>query len=84
MTTVTAKAKVALVTGADSGIGRVTARELATRIAGTDATAYAVHPGIVATDIRRSLSCPLAALFKRLMVTPEEVCSHQPLLRHRA
>lgn len=47
-------------------------RELATRLAGTGVTAYAVHPGIVATDIWRSLPGPLAALVKRFMVTPEE------------
>lgn len=47
-------------------------RELATRLAGSGVTAYAVHPGIVATDIWRSLPGPLAALVKRFMVTPEE------------
>lgn len=47
-------------------------RELARRLDGTGVTAYAVHPGIVATDIWRSLPGPLAALVKRFMVTPEE------------
>lgn len=47
-------------------------RELALRLEGTGVTTYAVHPGIVATNIWRALPDPLVAVLKRFMVTPEE------------
>lgn len=47
-------------------------KELARRLEGSGVTTYAVHPGIVASDIWRGLPRPVAALLKRLMVTVEE------------
>ena len=47
------------------------AKELARRLAGTGVTTYALHPGVVATDIWRRLPRPLRWLAKRFMITPE-------------
>jgi NAD(P)-dependent dehydrogenase (short-subunit alcohol dehydrogenase family) len=47
-------------------------RELARRWAGSGVTAYAVHPGVVATGIWRRLPGPLRWLVTRFMITPEE------------
>jgi len=47
-------------------------RELARRWAGSGVTAYAVHPGVVATGIWRRLPRPLRWLATRSMLSPEE------------
>jgi NAD(P)-dependent dehydrogenase (short-subunit alcohol dehydrogenase family) len=47
-------------------------RELARRWAGSGVTAYALHPGVVATGIWRELPGPLRWLVTRFMISPEE------------
>jgi NAD(P)-dependent dehydrogenase (short-subunit alcohol dehydrogenase family) len=47
-------------------------KELARRLAGTDITTYAVHPGVVATDAWRRIPPPFRWLVKRFMLTPEQ------------
>jgi retinol dehydrogenase-12 len=46
-------------------------REIARRWAGSGITAYALHPGVIATDIWRSVPQPLRWLMTRWMKTPE-------------
>jgi retinol dehydrogenase 12 len=46
--------------------------ELARRLAGTGVTTYALHPGVVATDVWRSVPWPVRSLIKLGMITPEE------------
>ena len=46
-------------------------RELARRLAGTQVTTYALHPGVVATDVWRRVPWPFRGLIKRRMITPE-------------
>jgi retinol dehydrogenase 12 len=48
------------------------AREIARRWAGSGITAYALHPGVIATDIWRSVPRPLRGLLTFWMKTPEE------------
>ncbi len=48
------------------------AKELARRLEGTRVTTYAVHPGVVASDIWRRLPQPLRALGKLWMISNEE------------
>ena len=48
------------------------ARELARRWAGSGVTSYALHPGVIATDIWRHVPQPLRWLLTRWMVTPEQ------------
>jgi retinol dehydrogenase-12 len=47
------------------------AKELARRLAGTGVTTYALHPGVVATDVWRRVPSPLRWLIKRFMISPE-------------
>lgn len=47
-------------------------KELARRLEGTGVTTYAVHPGVVATDVWRRVPGPLRWLIKRFMITPEQ------------
>ena len=47
-------------------------KELARRLDGTGITTYAVHPGVVATDVWRRIPRPLRWLVKRFMLTPEQ------------
>jgi len=47
-------------------------RGLARRLEGTGVTTYALHPGVVATDIWRRLPGPLGWLAKRFMISPEQ------------
>lgn len=47
-------------------------RELAKRLDGTGVTTYAVHPGVVATDVWREVPAPLRWLMKKLMLTSEQ------------
>jgi retinol dehydrogenase 12 len=46
--------------------------ELARRLAGTGVTSYALHPGVVATDVWRRVPAPLRWLIKRSMLTPDQ------------
>jgi retinol dehydrogenase-12 len=61
-------------------------KELARRLAGTGVTTYAVHPGVVATDVWRRVPAPLRWVIKKFMITPEEgaqssiVCATSPSL----
>jgi retinol dehydrogenase 12 len=47
-------------------------KELARRLAGTAVTTYAVHPGVVATDVWRKVPSPVRWVMKKFMITPEE------------
>lgn len=47
-------------------------KELARRLEGTGITTYAVHPGVVATDVWRRVPAPLRWLIKQFMITPEQ------------
>jgi NAD(P)-dependent dehydrogenase (short-subunit alcohol dehydrogenase family) len=46
--------------------------ELGRRLVGTGVTTYALHPGVVATDVWRALPWPLADLLKLFLVSPEK------------
>lgn len=46
--------------------------ELARRLAGSGVTTYALHPGVVASDVWRSVPRPLRSLIKLGMITNEE------------
>jgi retinol dehydrogenase-12 len=48
------------------------AAELARRLEGTGVTAYSLHPGVIASDIWRSVPRPLRSLMMAFMVTTEE------------
>jgi retinol dehydrogenase-12 len=48
------------------------AKELGRRLDGTGVTTYALHPGVVATDVWRRVPGPLRWLIKRFMITPEQ------------
>jgi dehydrogenase/reductase SDR family protein 13 len=47
-------------------------KELARRLDGTGVTTYAVHPGVVATDVWRRVPAPLRWLIKKFMITPQQ------------
>jgi retinol dehydrogenase-12 len=47
-------------------------KELARKLEGTKITTYAVHPGVVATDIWVRVPGPLRWIVKKFMITPEE------------
>jgi retinol dehydrogenase-12 len=47
-------------------------KELARRLDGTQVTTYAVHPGVVATEIWKRVPGPARWLIKKFMITPEE------------
>ncbi|HWI09876.1 MAG TPA: SDR family oxidoreductase [Burkholderiaceae bacterium] len=46
--------------------------ELARRLAGSGVSTYALHPGVVASDVWRSVPWPLRSLIKLLMLSTEE------------
>ena len=46
--------------------------ELSRRLAGSGVTTYALHPGVVASDVWRSLPRPLLPLIKMWMISTEE------------
>ena len=48
------------------------AQELARRLEGSGVTTYALHPGVIASDIWRSVPWPVRPLMKRRMRTPEQ------------
>ena len=47
-------------------------KELAQRLEGSGVTAYALHPGVVATDVWRSVPWPFDKIIKRFMISSEE------------
>lgn len=47
-------------------------KELARRLEGTGVTTYALHPGVVATDVWRRVPGPVRWVMKKFMVTPEQ------------
>jgi retinol dehydrogenase-12 len=47
------------------------AKELARKLEGTTVTTYAVHPGVVATDVWRRVPAPVRWVIKKFMITPE-------------
>ena len=47
-------------------------QELARQVAGTDVTAYAVHPGVVASNIWRQVPWPIRPIALRFMISVEE------------
>jgi NAD(P)-dependent dehydrogenase (short-subunit alcohol dehydrogenase family) len=47
-------------------------KALARRLDGTGVTTYAVHPGVVATDVWRQVPAPVRWVIKRFMITPED------------
>jgi retinol dehydrogenase-12 len=47
-------------------------QELARRLAGTGVTAYALHPGVVASDIWRRVPWPVRSLVTRRMLTVDQ------------
>lgn len=48
------------------------AAELSRRLQGTGVTTYALHPGVVATDVWRSVPWPLDRLIKYFMISTEQ------------
>lgn len=46
--------------------------ELGRRLAGSGVTSYAVHPGVVASDVWRSVPWPIRPLMKLAMISAEE------------
>jgi retinol dehydrogenase 12 len=48
------------------------AQELGRRLAGDGVTTYALHPGVIASDIWRRIPWPVEPLMKRFMRSPEE------------
>lgn len=46
--------------------------ELGRRLAGSGVTTYALHPGVVASDVWRAVPWPIRPLMKLGMITPEE------------
>jgi retinol dehydrogenase-12 len=61
-------------------------KELARQLEGSEVTTYALHPGVVATDVWRRVPGPVRWLMKRFMITPEQgaqaslVCATAPEL----
>lgn len=61
-------------------------KELGRRLYGTGVTAYAVHPGVVSTNVWRSLPQPIVKVLSHWMISPEEgaqttlYCATQPQL----
>ncbi len=47
-------------------------KELARRLEGSAVTTYAVHPGVVATDVWRRVPAPVRWVMKKFMWTPEQ------------
>jgi len=47
-------------------------KELARRLEGSDVTTYALHPGVVATDVWRRVPGPVRWIMRKFMWTPEQ------------
>lgn len=48
------------------------AQELSRRLAGTSVTTYALHPGVIASDVWREVPWPLRSIAKLFMKSPEQ------------
>jgi retinol dehydrogenase-12 len=48
------------------------AQELARRLDGSGVTTYALHPGVVASDVWRQVPWPIRPLLKLRMASPED------------
>ena len=48
------------------------AQELARRLAGTNVTAYSLHPGVIASDVYRQVPWPVRKVMTMFMKSPEE------------
>ena len=63
---------------------------MARRLAGSGVTTYALHPGVVASDVWRSVPWPLRSLIKLGMITNEEgaattlFCATSPTVAHES
>ena len=57
-------------------------QELARRTAGTGVTTYALHPGVVASDIWRRVPWPVRPIVTRRMLSVTEGAADLPVLRH--
>ncbi len=61
-------------------------QELARRMDGCGVTSYALHPGVVASDIFRRVPQPFRSVIKLLMISPEQgartslYCATDPVL----
>jgi len=61
-------------------------KELTRRLDGTGVTTYALHPGVVATDVWRRIPSPVAWVMKQFMLGPEDgsattlYCAAEPSL----
>lgn len=64
--------------------------ELARRLEGTGVTTYALHPGVVASEVWRSVPWPFDRLMKRFMLTTEQgaattlYCATEPALANQS
>jgi NAD(P)-dependent dehydrogenase (short-subunit alcohol dehydrogenase family) len=47
-------------------------KELARKLEGSKVTTYALHPGVVATDVWRRVPGPVRWVMKKFMITPEQ------------
>jgi NAD(P)-dependent dehydrogenase (short-subunit alcohol dehydrogenase family) len=47
-------------------------KELARKLEGTGVTTYAVHPGVVATDVWRRIPAPVRWVMTRFMISPQQ------------
>jgi len=63
-------------------------KELARQLEGSDVTTYALHPGVVATDVWRRMPQPIRWIMRKFMWTPEQGaqsslrCATAPELAH--
>lgn len=64
--------------------------ELARRLVGTGVNTYALHPGVVASDVWRAVPWPIRPLIKRWMITTEDGalttlhCATSPAVAHES
>ena len=67
------RTRLAIKEYADSKLANVLfSAELARRLEGSGVTTYALHPGVVASDIWRKVPWPFSSLMKRRMITTDE------------
>jgi retinol dehydrogenase 12 len=67
------RTRLAIKEYADSKLANVLfSSELARQLVDTGVSAYALHPGVVASDIWRSIPWPFSVLIKRRMITTDE------------
>ncbi len=67
------RTRLAIKEYADSKLANVLfSAELARQLMGSGVSTYALHPGVVASDIWRSIPWPLSVLIKRRMITTDE------------